>query len=216
MTGLRRLALTAVALAACVEPEQAVEQTKEKAEELGKRAADKVQDVADKTRADAKMMARETAEEARRVADKAGEQLGDAAEQVSQVGVDGIPEAAPPEEVRAALTDLDAAVKCDGAGKCTVARDFFERLKARPDVLAAQAKCESAQAGASVGMQIQNLGDLPRKLGFEAGDVLTAINGVALTGNDAMPQLVLQLGKSSFRIEFLRDGSEQSLQIDVV
>jgi hypothetical protein len=46
--------------------------------------------------------------------------------------------------------------------------------------------------------------------------VLTAINGVALTGTEAMPELMLQLGESRFRIEFVRDGREQSLQIDVV
>lgn len=193
-----------------------MEQAEQRAEELGKRAADKVQDVADKTRADAKMMARETAEEARRVAGKASDQLGDAAEQVSDVAADGMPTAAPPDEVRAAMGDVDAAVACDGAGKCTVTRDFAERLKAKPGVLVAQARCEAARDGATVGMRIQNLGDLPRKLGFQAGDVLTTINGVALTGTEAMPQLMLQLRESRFQIEFVRGGSEQSLQIDVV
>lgn len=217
MTRAHRLVLAAVALGACTEPpDKAMERAEERAEELGQRAADKVNDVADKTGADAKMMARETAKEAKRVVDKAGDQLGDAAQQVSDVAADGMPTRAEPDEVRAVIGDVDAAVACDGAGKCTVTRDLAERLKAKPGVLAAQAQCEAARHGATVGMRIQSLGDLPRKLGFEAGDVLTEINGVALTGTEAMPQLMLQLGASRFRIEFVRAGSEHSLQIDVV
>jgi hypothetical protein len=216
MTRIGRLLLAVAALGACAESDKAMEQTAERAEELGQRAADKVNDVADKTTADAKMMAHETAKEARRVAGKAGDQLGDAAEQVSDVAADGMPTAAAPDEVRAVMGDVDAAVDCDGAGKCTVAKDFAERLKARPDVLAAQARCEAARDGATAGMRIQNLGDLPRMLGFEAGDVLTTINGVALSGKEAMPQLVLQLHESRFQVEFVRNGNELSLQIDVV
>jgi hypothetical protein len=216
MTRFAPLVLLAAVLA-CAGPDE----TAEKAEELGQRAADRAEDVANKTAADAKLVAKQTAKEANRLADetqRAAERAGDriakrvgaAGEDISEV----LPEPASPEEVRAELRDVDAAIECDGKGGCTVTRDFADRLRERPEVIAAQARLEPEPQG--TGLRISNLGELPRHLGFEHGDVVTEINGVALTGTRALPQLMLQLSASRYTIHYVRGGSEHTLQIDVV
>jgi len=212
-----------------------VVQTAERAQELGDKAAERVedvaQDVAEKTAADAEVMARETAEEARRVAgkaavaadqatdkidekvDDAGERVKNTAAQAADVAVNGVPTPAPAHEVREVMVEADHAIDCDGKGRCTVHKSFAERLRAQPEVVVAQARVEPAPSG---GVKLSSLGDLPTKLGFENGDVVTSVNGVDLAREDAMAELVLQLGGSHFEIQFVRRGTEQTLQIDVV
>lgn len=223
---MTRRALIAAVLActACVDPPKTVEEANDAVEKTVERAKEKA-------REDAKIVAQGTADEAKRVAEKTAraaenasdkvaervdntaEQVGNAAEQVGDIAKDGIPDPAPPDEVRAAMQGVDDAIDCDDAGKCTVARDFAARLREQPDVLAAQARLEAAPDGK--GVRMQNLGDLPRQLGFQQGDVVTAINDVPLTGN-FVPALMLQMGATSFEIQFVREGSEHTLQIDVV
>ncbi len=211
-------------MAACVDPPKTVEEANDAVEKT-------VERVAEKAREDAKIVAKGTADEAKRVAEKttqvaedasekvaervdaAGNRIDVAADQVGDIAKDGIPEPAPPDEVRAAMEGVGDAIDCDGSGKCTVARDFASRMRERPDVLAAQARLEAAPDG--TGVRMQNLGDLPRELGFQHGDVVTAINRVPLTGN-YIPALMLQMGATRFEIQFVRDGSEQTLEIDVV
>jgi len=224
------LVILAPALVAC--GSETAEQVEDKVEEIGERVAVRAEDVAEKTSADAKLIAKHTAEEAQRVAGKtadaadqasdrieqrvgnAGERIDNAADQVTDIAKDGLPEPASATEVAAALHDADTAIQCDGAGKCTVTRDFAARLRERPDVLAAQAQLELAPDGS--GMRMRNLGDLPKKVGLQYDDVITAINGVPLKGSEVVPQLVLQLGSSRFEIDYVRKGSEHTLQIDVV
>jgi hypothetical protein len=233
-----------VALAACRESvDDTVEKTRERADELRDRAAERAGDVAEKTAEDVKAVARGSADEAKRVADEAAraaeragthvadetERAADAArsrvaervdaagehiDRAAEIAKDGMPEPAAPHEVREAMHDLDTAVSCDGAGTCTVTRAFADRLRERPDVLAAQARLERAASG--TGVQMRNLGELPRRLGFQHDDVVTAINDVQLTGRDAMPELMLQLGSSRFEIDYLRGGEALTLVIDVV
>ena len=198
----RSALIVALALAACVDPPRTVEEANDAVEKTVERAAENA-------REDAKIVVQGTADEAKRVAHR----IDDATHQVGDIAKDGIPEPAPPDEVRAAMQGVDDAIDCDSAGKCSVARDFAGRMRERPDVLAAQARLEAAPDGK--GVRMQNLGDLPRRLGFQQGDVVTAINDVPLTGN-YVPALVLQMGASSFEIQFMRDGSEHTLQIDVV
>jgi vacuolar-type H+-ATPase subunit H len=220
----RSALIIALALAACVDPPHSVEEANDAVEKTVERAKEKA-------REDVKIVAQGTADEAKRVAEKtaqaaedatskvaervdaAGSRIDNAADQVGDIAKDGVPEPAPPDEVRAAMQGVDDAIDCDGAGKCTVTRDFAARMRERPDVLAAQARLEAAPDGK--GVRMQNLGDLPRGLGFQHGDVVTAINDVPLTGN-YVPALVLQMGASSFEIQFVRGGSEHTLQIDVV
>lgn len=229
------LALGTLAVAiACGEPEAAkdkVAQTAEKAQELGDKAADKVEDVAQdvvqKTAGDAKIMARETAEEAKRVAGKAADaadqasdriddrvdQAGERVKTTAEVVAGGPPTPAPPHEVREAMLGADEAIDCDGKGRCTVQKTFAERLRAQPEVVVTQARLEPAPSG---GFTLQSIGDLPTKLGFENGDVITSVNGVDLARKDAMAELMLQLGGTHFEVAFVRSGTEQTLQIDVV
>ena len=228
------LAICALALVACNEKgERVAENIEDKLGEIGGRAADRANDVAEKTASDAKIIAKETSEEAKRVAGKtavaadqasdeieqrvgqAGDRIDNAAEQVTDIAQDGVPEPASANEVAETLKDLDTAIQCDGAGKCTVTREFATRLRERPDVMAAQAQLEPAPDGS--GLRMRNLGDLPKKVGLEMDDVITAINGVRLDkGNQVLSQLVLQLSASRFEIDYLRKGAQQSLQIDVV
>jgi hypothetical protein len=240
MPSFERLAIVTVALVACGTPDktldekarESVDKTAEKVEELGERAADRAEAVVEKTAEDAKLVARGTAQEAQRVAgktaeaadqatdkvaervDHAGDRIDNAAEQVTDMAKDGVPEPASADEVAAVLQGADTAIRCESADKCTVTRDFAARLRERPDVLAAQAQVEAAPDGS--GMRLRNLGDLPKKVGLEFDDVITAINGVPLKGSEVMPQLVLQLGASQFDIDYMRKGSEHTLHIDVV
>jgi uncharacterized protein YjbJ (UPF0337 family) len=236
-----RVAIAVFSLVACGAPDpnktfdekakDAVDKTADKVEELGERAAARAEDVAHKTVQDAKVVAQGTADEAQRVAGKtadaadqanaqieervgnAGDRLDNAADQVTDIAKDGMPEPASADEVAAALHDLDTAITCESADKCTVTRDFAARLRERPDVLAAQAKIEPV---AGTGMRLNNVGDLPKKVGLQYGDVVTAINDVPLKGTEVLPQLVLQLGASRFEIDYTREGTEHTLQIDVV
>lgn len=231
---LERIAIGALALVACTEQgERAAEELEDKVGEIGERAADRAEDVAQKTASDAKIIVKETADEAKRVAGKtadaadqasdkieervgsAGRRIDNAAEQVTDIAKDGVPEPASADEVAATLKDADTAIQCDGAGKCTITRDFATRLRERPDVLATQAHLEPAPDGS--GLRMRNLGDLPKKVGLEYDDVITAINGIRLDkGSEVLSDLVLQLGASRFEIDYVRKGAPHSLQIDVV
>jgi type II secretory pathway component PulC len=124
--------------------------------------------------------------------------------------------AAPDDEERRLLAEAPRAIACD-RDRCTVTRDYAERLRVRTGLLARQAKLVKAERdGRVVGLAVGDLGPLPRLLGFRAGDVVTSVNGVQLRSLQSVPQAYLQLRAAQrFTIEMLRDGRPWTLHVEI-
>jgi hypothetical protein len=120
------------------------------------------------------------------------------------------------QEDAAVLARAPQAIACAN-DRCTVERAFADDLRGRTGLLARQAKLVKAERdGRVVGLELGELGALPRLLGFRAGDVVTSVNGVPLRSLQGLPQAYLQLRAAQrFTVEVLRDGRPWTLRVEI-
>lgn len=114
------------------------------------------------------------------------------------------------------VAEAPKAIACNN-DRCTVAREFADDLRARTGLLARQAKLVKAERkGVAIGLELADLGPLPRLLGLRAGDIVTSVNGVQLRSLQSVPQAYVQLrGAQRFTIEFLRAGRPRTLLVEI-
>lgn len=137
--------------------------------------------------------------------------VGDAAQQAAQ---QTIPSAA---DEASLVADAEDAIHC-ADDRCEITRDYAMRLRGQPTVLASQARVQPyTRDGRVVGMRVAEARKLPELLGLRAGDVITRVNGLAITSMQAVPSLYLQLRAARrFTIEYERGGEARTLVVDVV
>ncbi len=77
---------------------------------------------------------------------------------------------------------VNPGVGCSEAGRCTVSRAELERLVSDPAHLNRQMRIMPVQDGQPRGLKLHGIGpdSLPRALGLQDGDLLTAVNGKPL------------------------------------
>lgn len=95
-----------------------------------------------------------------------------------------------------AIEGADEAISCDG-DSCTVERKFVDKLMANPALLAKQARVIPDKNGRGFKFYGVRNGSLPKLLGVKNGDLVTEVNGQALTSVDQAMGLYTKLRRAS-------------------
>ena len=98
-----------------------------------------------------------------------------------------------------AIPGAEEAIKCSG-DTCTIDRKFVEKILANPAMLAKQARVVPAvRNGSTRGFKFYGIrpGTLPKLLGLNNGDMITAVNGTELTSIDQAMALYTKLRRAS-------------------
>lgn len=140
----------------------------------------------------------------------AKEKLKDGAKAVGEAGREGLDKAKDGLEVvqdkvedlvepDPELTDAELlaaakrGIKCK-QDACTMPREVFDEMIERNELMADQAKTYEVQrGGATVGVELQKLGPIPKALGFKSGDVILDANGVALDSVQGLAKIYVEL-----------------------
>jgi hypothetical protein len=110
------------------------------------------------------------------------------------------------------------AVRCSSDGRCSIDRVFFATVIDNPLLLARQARVmPSIREGEMRGLKFYGLrpGSLPRLLGLKNGDLLTAINGVPVTGIDDLVTVPSPLAHLTFVLDIERKGEPVQLRVGI-
>jgi general secretion pathway protein C len=118
-----------------------------------------------------------------------------------------------------AIEGAEDAIKCPSENLCVVERAFVEKLMANPALLAKQARIvPSTKDGESQGFKFYGIrkGSLPKLLGLKNGDMLTAVNGEALTSVDQAMALYAKLRRASnLNVTIVRKGQEITKEVQI-
>lgn len=95
-----------------------------------------------------------------------------------------------------AIDGAEDAIDCSG-DSCTVSRDFVNKLIANPALLAKQARVIPDKNGRGFKFYGVRNGSLPKLLGVKNGDLVTEVNGQALTSVDQAMGLYTKLRRAS-------------------
>jgi type II secretory pathway component PulC len=100
------------------------------------------------------------------------------------------------------------SIKCKKE-RCTLPRNLADQLIDRTELMSGQARTYRLKRGeTTVGVQLQQLGPIPKALGFRSGDVLVTVNGVALDSMQGLAQLFVEM-KTADQLEIAyRRGSK--------
>lgn len=186
------------------------------------------QEVRQEVRQDAKVVAKATRETVERGVDRAKsaidrvdmEPVRDAWSSTVQAVKPGSsgPEPTPGSEMHP-LAGASEAIHCTPSGdRCTIQSAFAQRMRDHGAAVASQVRMHAVK-GAVEGIHIDlvEVGSVPERLGFMAGDVITHVNGVALGPKpDAMALYLQARAARHFTVRYQRGGAERVLEVDVV
>lgn len=119
-----------------------------------------------------------------------------------------------------AIEGADDAIDCSKDHACKIDRSFVEMLIAKPALLARQGRMRPHKRdGKMAGFRLSGArkGTLPRLLGLRSGDILTEINGQALTSVDSAFGLFGKLRHAShLDLTVERRGKTMQMSFDIV
>lgn len=102
-------------------------------------------------------------------------------------------------------------VSCEGS-RCTISKAYFDKMTSSPSAINSQATIVPAiQNDVFSGYKLKSVkaGSNVAKLGFQAGDKITHINGKDLTNDLEAAQVYFGLGSTKvYKVRFIRGGSQ--------
>jgi general secretion pathway protein C len=126
---------------------------------------------------------------------------------------------APKKPSPSAIDGAEEAIKCSSENQCVVERQFVEQLMANPAMLAKQARIVPSQRdGETQGFKFYGIrrGSLPKLLGLNNGDMLTEVNGEAMTSVDQAMGLAMKLRRASnLSVTLVRKGKTITKEIQI-
>lgn len=126
-------------------------------------------------------------------------------------------DASPP--MSEAEADVAAAIRCASESRCTIDRGFMATMMANPASMVRQARIvPSTRDGVTLGYKLYGIrpGSIPRALGFKNGDLITEVNGNALSSIDEAMALYSKLRtETTFTLQIERKGTSRSLTIEI-
>lgn len=112
------------------------------------------------------------------------------------------------------MAEASDAISCANENTCTVERAFVEKILSNPAMLMGQARVRPSADGFVLGGIRGN--SLPSMLGLQNGDVLTSVNGEAITSVDQAMALYSKLRRATnLQVTLMRGGSEVSKEIQI-
>ncbi len=116
------------------------------------------------------------------------------------------------------LDEAGSAIAC-AKDQCSISDAFARRARARPDLVAGQLRARPVyQDGHTIGIEVSAFDEhsVPGRLGFQPGDIVTYVNGVAVGHPQQAIQLAMQLRAARrFRVDFLRDGQAKTTTVAI-
>jgi hypothetical protein len=120
----------------------------------------------------------------------------------------------------AAGLHCEPGTSADRLGRCEITRSALDELLAKPDSLMRQARIvPSMRNGETAGFKLYGIrsGSMPYLLGLKNGDMITAINGRALTSpTEALSIFEALKSETDFRVEIERKLQPVRLDVAIV
>lgn len=130
---------------------------------------------------------------------------------------DEVPPVGSSREIPGARDSIRCSETSEDHAKCEIDRAFLDELIGNPELLSRQARVVPSQRdGATAGYKLYGIrrGSLPKLLTIKNGDMLTAINGNAMTSIDEAMAIYTKLRRAKeLNLDITRKGKPYDLDI---